>query len=242
LTAADLARRDAAAQIPVGPDGDLIRYGRSIVNDTQRTAGRYVVSAMNCSACHLASGTKPKAGSYLGIYALFPQWNERAKRFITVQDRVAECFLNSMNGHPPAYASREMIAVVAYIAWLSRGARVGVGFPNQDYEEIPHQTADVAAGKKLYLTDCAACHGADGAGTPPALPPLWGPKSFNDDAGMSHIERMSSFVKYNMPADKPGSLTNQEAWNIAAWVLTHARPRFDKSRLVKFPEVPAGFF
>ena len=238
----DLALVNASAPIPSGPDGDLIRYGRSIVDDTQHTAKQYVVADMNCSACHNSAGTRQNAGSFLGIYALFPQYNNRAHRFITLEDRIAECFFNSMNGRTPSYTSREMIAVVAYIAWLSRGAKVGEGFPSQTYHEIPPQTPDMSNGATLYAATCASCHGASGAGIPPSLPPLWGPKSFNDDAGMSHVSRMASFIRYNMPADKPGSLTDQEAYDIAAWVLTHPRPRFDRSKLVQFAPRPASFY
>lgn len=232
----------AMAEIPPGPEGELIRYGRSIVDDTQHTAKSYVVANMNCSACHVAAGTRPKAGSFLGIYALFPQYNARAHRFIALQDRIAECFLNSMNGRPPAYWSREMTGVVAYIAWLSRGAKVGVGVPDQGYPEIAPQKPSAKTGAKLYEAKCASCHGADGAGFPPSLPPLWGKHSFNDNAGMDHIERMASFVRHNMPANSPGSLTDQQAWDVTAWVLGHPRPRFDRTKLVEFPPTPAGFF
>jgi thiosulfate dehydrogenase len=238
----DLALRNATATIPPGRDGDPIRLGRSIVNDTQQNAGRFVVANMNCSACHLNGGTKAKGGSFLGIYAKFPQWNERAHRFIAVQDRVAECFLNSMNGRPPPYPGREMIAVVSYISWLSRGATVGVGFPDQDYPELPIRPSDVASGKTLYAKKCAACHMANGQGVPPTLPPLWGPKSFNDDAGMSHLQRMASFVRFNMPADKPGTLTDQQSYDIADWVLTHPRPAFDKKRLIEYEPFPASYY
>lgn len=239
-------RADAAAPsvaaMPSGAQGDLIRYGKSIIDDTQRTAKPYVVANMNCSACHVASGTKPKAGSFLGIYALFPQYNQRAHRFIALQDRIAECFLNSMNGHPPAYWSREMTAVVAYIAWLSRGSPVGIGVPDQGYPKLAARSPDVKAGEKLYAAKCATCHGTNGGGFPPSLPPLWGKASFNDGAGMSHVEQMSSFIRYNMPASSPGSLTDQQAWDIAAWVLSHPRPTFDRAKPVEFAPKPASFF
>jgi thiosulfate dehydrogenase len=242
---ADLPQNAAAAAsatMPPGREGNLIRYGQTIVDDTQDTVKSYVVANMNCSACHLGGGTKPKGGSFLGIYARFPQWNQRAHRFIALQDRIAECFLNSMNGKPPAYTSREMLAVVAYIAWLSRGAQVGAGFPNQDYPLLPMRKTNVAAGQSLYTAKCAACHQANGAGLPPTLPPLWGSQAFNDDAGMSRLPKMASFVRYNMPANAPGTLTDQQAYDISAWVLTHPRPVFDRTREVQFPPVPAGDF
>jgi len=243
LTPAQLAARNATATIPSGTYGDLIRYGRSIINDTPKTVPKYIVADMNCSACHLNGGTKAKGGSYLGIFAKFPQWNDRAKRFITLEDRLSECFLNSMNGHPPSYTSREMIAMVAYISWLSRGAVVGVGFPDQEYPILTDLgTPNVSRGKPLYGTKCASCHMANGQGIQGTFPPLWGSHSFNDSAGMSHLNTMTSFIIVNMPLSAPGSLTKQEAVDISAYVLSQPRPKFDRTRDVIFPVEPAGFY
>lgn len=240
--ALDAATAAAQAPIPSGAEGDLIRYGRSLVTQTPKYVGEYVGAQMSCSACHLDAGTKPHAGSLLGIYAKFPQWSKRAKRFITLQDRLAECFLYSMNGRPPAPYSREIIALTAYIAWLSRGAQVGSGFPNQGFVAVHAPNApDKAAGAKLYAAECASCHDAGGAGNASAnIPPLWGSKSFNDGAGMNR--KMAAFVKANMPRGREGTLSDQEAADVAAYVLSHKRPHFDGTRIIEFPSKRANFF
>ncbi len=238
----DAATVAARAPIPSGPDGDLIRYGRSLLTQTPKYAGEYIGAQMSCSSCHLDAGTKPHAGSLLGVYATFPQWNKRAKRFITLQDRLAECFLYSMNGRPPAPYSREIIALTAYIAWLSRGAQVGTGFPDQGFVTV-HAPGppDKAAGAKIYAAECAACHGSGGAGnSATSIPPLWGSKSFNDGAGMN--KKMAAFVKANMPRGREGTLSDQEAVDVSAYVLSHERPRFDGTRTIAFPSKPANFF
>ena len=97
----------------------------------------YVRAQMSCAACHIAAGTQPRGGSFIGLYGRFPQWNKRAHRVIALQDRIAECFLYSMNGKPPAYSSKAMIAIVAYIAWLSRGVPVGAKQPQDDRYIVP---------------------------------------------------------------------------------------------------------
>src|SRR5579875_2611541 len=129
----DAAAADARAQLPSGPEGELIRYGRDLITHTRKYASKYVKAGMDCSACHIDAGTKPRGGSLLGIYAKFPQWNQRAKRFIALQDRLQECFLYSENGYAPPANSREIIAMTAYIAWLCRGAdgqgNDSAGFP-----------------------------------------------------------------------------------------------------------------
>ena len=240
--ATDAAAAAARATIPSGPDGDLIRYGRSLITETPKYAGQYITAGMSCAACHIDGGTKPRGGSLLGVYAKFPQWNQRAKRFITLEDRLDECFLYSMNGQPPAPYSREITAMTAYIAWISRGAEIGKGFPNQGFVTVhAAQPANKETGAKIYAVECMACHGADGAGNAAAnFPPLWGPKSFNDGAGMN--TKMAAFVKANMPLGRGGSLSDQEAVDVSAYVLSHARPHFDGSRTISFPPRPAGFF
>src|SRR5579885_1249386 len=170
------------AGLPPGEPGDLIRYGRDIVNHTRALMQPYIVANMDCAACHVDAGLRPRGGSFVGIAAQFPQWNKRAKRTIALQDRIAECFLYSMNGRPPAYNSREMLAIVAYITYLSRGTPIGATpDPAVRLASISLGKPDSAHGQAIYAQKCSACHGANGAGSA-AFPPLWGPTSFNAGA------------------------------------------------------------
>src|SRR5579883_3354614 len=151
----DAAAADARAQLPSGREGELIRYGRDLITHTRQYAGKYVRAGMDCSACHIDAGTKAHGGSFLGIYATFPQWNKRSHRFIALQDRLQECFLYSMNGTAPPPNSREVIAMTAYIAWLSRNAPVGEGFPDQGFVKVRLQhPPDKLAGAKIYAARC----------------------------------------------------------------------------------------
>lgn len=232
-----------AASLPAGPLGREIAYGREIVMQTRIVLPHDVRAGMDCAACHIDGGTRVRGGTFVGVYAQFPQWNARARRVITLQDRIAECFLYSMNGRPPAYSSREMTALVAYIAWLSRGTPTlatpdrALGFKIP----LPAGTPDRERGATLYAQRCSACHGATGSGGGP-FPPLWGPASFNAGAGMAHLDRMTGFVYYNMPQNAPRTLSAQEAYDIAAFVLTHPRPAFEKDAPVGFPSLPARYF
>ena len=235
---------DATAAFPSGAEGKLIAYGHDIVTKTPALMGSYVRAGMSCEACHNGAGRKPHAGSFLGIYAKFPQWNKRSHRFITVQDRLAECFLYSMNGRPPAYDSREMIALTAYIAFLSRGAKVGEGFADQKLIAVKSDRApSVASGATIYGQKCAACHAADGGGNNGAFPPLWGSKSFNDGAGMHRLATMAAFVRYNMPYGGPANaLSAQQSYDVSAYVLSHSRPKFAGTKIIAFPPQPASAF
>jgi thiosulfate dehydrogenase len=229
--------------LPAGGVGDSIRLGHDIIVDTNAHLAKNIKVSMSCEACHPNAGTVKRAGSFVGLYGRYPQWNKRAHRVITLQDRIAECFLYSMNGTPPAYSSREMIAIVSYVAYLSRNVPVGTPQAKDDRFLVPLPSAppDVHHGAALYAQKCQMCHGADGAGST-AFPPLWGPKAFNQGAGMAHIDRMAGFVRYNMPKNAPGSLSMNDAYDVAQFILNHDRPKFDKSRLIQPLPAPASYF
>jgi thiosulfate dehydrogenase len=230
--------------LPPGPVGQSIAYGYAIVVRTHRLMKKYVRADLQCADCHIGAGTQPRGGSFIGTYARFPQWNKRAHRVITLQDRIAECFLYSMNGRAPAYSSKAMIAIVAYIAWLSRGTAVGAAQPRSDryIEPLPSRPASIARGAVLFAHNCTRCHDVNGQGLSGVYPPLWGPRSFNDGAGMAQIDRMTGFVRHNMPQDAPGSLTVGQAYDVAAFVLSHRRPHFRKNALVVTLPLPAKYF
>ena len=38
------------------------------------------------------------------------------------------------------------------------------------------------------------------------------------------MRTMAGFVRYNMPANAPGTLTDRQAFDVAAFVLAHPRP------------------
>ena len=73
------------------------------------------------------------------------------------------------------------------------------------------------------------CHGADGAGQSSdgevVFPPLWGPKSYNWGAGMTGIDVAAGFIKANMPLSQGGRLSDQQAWDVAAYIDGKPRPQ-----------------
>jgi thiosulfate dehydrogenase len=215
------------ASIPMGPLGDSIRFGLQIFTDTPQYAPAYVGNLLSCSDCHLQDGTSAYASPLAGVPGLFPMYKARARRVITFEDRIQECFTRSENGRPLPYRSPELIAIVAYIQWLSQGLPAGRALPSRGLVKLPPLHGDPAKGAGIYARKCAGCHQADGGGVPPAVPPLWGPNSFNDGAGMSHVAQMAAFVQHNMPPNQPGTLTPQQAFDVAAYVDSKPRPKFN---------------
>ena len=219
------------ATIPSGKLGASIRLGRNIIVNTPKYAARYVGNKMNCADCHLQAGTQAYASPLAGLTTIFPAFTKRDGRVITIERRIQECFERSENGKPPASDSPDMVAIVAYMNWLSRGIPMGSTVKGRGFVHLETpQHIDPAAGAKVYAESCAACHGSNGAGIPGTFPALWGPDSFNDGAGMSHVGKMAAFVKANMPQNSPGSLSAQQAYDVAAFVTSKPRPHFQPPR------------
>jgi len=57
------------------------------------------------------------------------------------------------------------------------------------------------------------------------FPPVWGRGSFNWGAGMHRIDTAAGFIQHNMPLGQGDTLSDQEAWDVAAFVDSHERPQ-----------------
>ena len=213
----------ADSEIPDGPLGASIRRGRALLAATPDSLPQHVGGQLRCTSCHLDDGTRVNAAPLVGVYARFPQFRDRSNSVAIIEDRVNDCFRRSLNGRALAYDSRDMRDIVAWLAFLSRGTPVHRDTTPRGIKLLPAMIPDTAAGRAQFATTCAACHGMDGQGTP-AGPPLWGPKSFNIAASMARLRTAASFIKHNMPNDRPGTLTAQQAFNLAAYVNAHSRP------------------
>jgi len=218
--------------LPPGELGKVVALGKEIVDETGNhpLSKPFVRNALTCSSCHLDAGTTAQAATFLGVATVYPAWSPREKRVITLEDRVLNCFMRSMNGVRPPNGSEVSVAVTSYITWLSRGERIAMnpraplGPRRVPPLEIDVNHADAGRGEVLYADHCASCHGDRGLGTDEG-PPVWGDMSYNDGAGLSRIDKLAAWLKVAMPLDDP-FLTAREAVDIAAFVNSHPRPRF----------------
>lgn len=232
----DHATSDAAftppsdSQIPHDPFGDMVRLGENIFVNTQKYAKQYVGDGLNCSNCHLDRGRKADSAPMWAAYVYYPAYRSKNKKVNTMQDRISGCFRFSENGTPPPVASKEMTALVTYFSWLARGAPSNTKMKQHNYPKLAKaaQKPSAERGARVYAQQCAYCHGDQGQGTMVngqfAFPPLWGAKSYNWGAGMHNPKNAAAFVKYNMPYGKGGSLSDQDAWDVATFVDSHPRP------------------
>lgn len=226
----------ADSTIPAGPDGDAVRLGRLLMNDTRKQLPHNVGNGLNCSSCHIAGGTQANAGPFVGLTALFPMYNARDGRVISLQARINDCFERSMNGTALAWDSAQMNAMLMYIRWLSTGVPVGTEVAGRGMGPVDASlTPDRARGATVFAAKCVACHGAQGAGTPDGsggytFPPIWGQQSYNTGAGMARTATAAAFIKNKMPLGQPDSLSDQDAVDVADFVAHQPRPVFAGAR------------
>lgn len=227
-------RVPADSEIPDDQVGAAIRRGRAILDSTRDSLPEFVASNLRCTSCHLDHGTRPNASPWVGVYSRFPQYRSRNAKVNIIEDRINDCFQRSLNGKPLPLGGREMTDIIAYLAFLSRGVPPPGDVPGQGFKRIDPLTPDLANGKLVYAGQCVRCHGADGEGmknpdprgTPGYYPPLWGPGSFTIGAGMARLRTAASFIRFNMPFDTPGTLTDQQAYDVAGYLVSRARPDF----------------
>jgi thiosulfate dehydrogenase len=214
--------------IPGGKLGASIRQGALLFNETPVYAAQYTSARLSCASCHAEGGIQPFASPVVGLPSLFPMFNARAGRMISLKDRVQECFVRSENGKPLSYESPEMRSILDYIEWLSQSSPGMRPFVGRGLVELPNLKPDSKRGAAIYRANCSGCHNSDGSGRAPLFPPLWGPESFNDGAGMNGVPKMAAFVQHNMPQNRMGILSPQESFDVAAFIHEQPRPAFNQ--------------
>ena len=211
--------------IPQGPLGAAIRRGRTLLSHTRDSLPERVGNDLRCFSCHLRDGTQGGALPLVGVYSRFPEYRDRNALVNLLEDRINDCFLRSMNGTALPRDGREMREIIAYLAFISRGVAPPGLVPGLGLSQLPDLPPDTAAGRTVYDNACTRCHGDDGQGTLLA-PPVWGSRSFNIGAGMARLRTAAPFIRDNMPNDRAVILSDQQAIDVAAYILSRPRPDF----------------
>ncbi|MGY0691907.1 c-type cytochrome [Virgibacillus sp. FSP13] len=210
---------------PDDPMTEYIQYGEKLFEETDTVLVERVGNELSCSSCHADGGISDTI-SMIGVTTKYPAYRSREDVIYTIEDRINGCMIRSMNGEKIDHDSKEMRALTSYLTYVSKGYEIEdvTWLGNPAMEEIPEPS--VARGDELFeKKNCLSCHATDGLGTGPRSgPALWGDGSFNDGAGMTRLSDMAGFIQHNMPRYDPGSLTDQEAADLAAYILSHERP------------------
>jgi thiosulfate dehydrogenase len=238
-----------------------IQLGYRLFTNTPAEAPTLVPGGMSCNNCHTNAGQRERALPLVGISGAFPEYNRRAGRLISLTDRIVDCFLRSENATGrlerdgdgrvtggadalPTPTSREVLALAAYLNWISRGSVIGKTPAWRGQNTIPQPSLkpvaqlDPKKGEAIYAERCASCHGPEGQGVfvgdrKPG--PLWGPDSWNDGAGAARTYTLAGIIRYTMPYLDPGNMTDEDALNLAAFITAKPRPSFpykDKDYLI----------
>jgi thiosulfate dehydrogenase len=213
------------ADIPNDSLGASVKRGLYLLRFTPESLPRYATSSLRCTSCHQDDGLKTSAAPLSGSHARFPKYMPRSGAVVALADRVNFCFTRSLAGNAIPVGSREMVDILAYLAFISHDVPVGKKTAGADGLISMKDTlaGDTTRGRELFEKTCVVCHQKDGSGLGP-IPALWGPKSFSIGASMAREERAASFISRNMPQSAPGTLTPQQGFDVAAFINSHPRP------------------
>lgn len=128
-----------------------------------------------------------------------------------------------------AKASADSVTILTTLAKQKIQAITGL-------KTAPAKYPDIAAGQKLYVTECAKCHGATGIGDGPEgkeLDPA--PRNFTDAERMSGINAAHAFNTIRLGIQGTGmlahpALEDEEVWNLAFYILSIRHPKADATK------------
>lgn len=229
--------------------GKIILHGHHILMNTPKTVGphapgpnlKFAGNNLTCSNCHFRAGTEKSTFNLVGVSSRYPQYVPSYGDTLDLIQRINGCFERSMNGRALPKDGYEMRSIVSYLNYISTDIPKDM---QVQYEGIPSikpfkGTLDTAIGRQMYSEKCMTCHGSKGTGAPnnlvedPAgyvylVPPIAGPDSYNNAAGMHSLEYAATFIYNEMPYNDKGSLTLEQAYQIANYVNSLPRPRYYK--------------
>jgi thiosulfate dehydrogenase len=220
-----------------------VTYGQDLLAHTSKYLGpngsvAKITNGMNCQNCHLQAGTVIFGNNYGSVASLYPKFRARSGAIENIYKRINDCLQRSLNGTAIDTLGKEMQAIAAYINYIGSNVEkgkkaAGSGFKDLAYLDRP---ANPTNGREVFVSKCQSCHQQDGQGMFNAdksayiYPPLWGEHSFNDGAGLFRLSNFAKYVKYNMPQGttfQSPQLTDEEAWDVAAFVNTQPRPHIN---------------
>jgi thiosulfate dehydrogenase len=256
LPASDFWTAPDINSVPDNAEKEILTYGKDLIANTALYFGpngkvaKNATNGMNCQNCHLDAGTKVYGNNYGSVFSTYPKYRARSGAEEDINKRVNDCFERSLNGKALAIDSKEMKAITTYINWLGKDVPKGEKAKGAGFKDLAFldRAAEPLKGKTVYEQKCQSCHQANGEGvmngdnTAFAYPPLWGKNSYNDGAGLYRISNFAKYVKSNMPlgaSHDNTQLTDEEAWDLAAYVNSQPRPKKDiKKDWPKIEEKP----
>lgn len=118
-----------ASDMDNAPMGQMIKKGKDLFShNTFEGNGRV------CETCHVQGGTVPgkrpdgvAIPSLANAAAIYPRFNSRQGKVISLQDQIRGCVGMALEGTPPAYGSESLSALTVYLTSLAQGKPIDMG-------------------------------------------------------------------------------------------------------------------
>jgi thiosulfate dehydrogenase len=207
---------------------ESVQRGYNIIHETHKYAPGHVGNKLDCTNCHFNAGMIEDTLPFVGTAAVFPKGSPMGNRTIDLATVTNMCFQRYLNADPLPADSEEMIAILTYYQWISKGIPIYAKVPWLGLEPLRSEhKGDVQAGSKV-LAQCTPCHGQEGQGLANDGPPLWGDGAFPAGPGMGREDMLAAFVRRFMPQGN-ADLTPEQALDVAAFILSHPRPQMKQT-------------
>jgi len=245
----------APKMYPSGELGKMVKLGEDILKhtDTNPLTKNLVGNTLKCVNCHLAGedgkpGTSHVIGTLIGTAVAFPAYSSREKTVQSLQDRINNCFMRSLNGKRPIVDDKASMAMAAYVTWLSTGIPIKQDskrpcsiFISSFWAKVQKKFVKIQKkathknylnGQKIFLDKCAVCHEPNGNGNA-NYPALWGRNekgqwlSYNAGAGLSKLNKAPAWIQANMPFGNANTLSDQDSADVALYIDAQPRASFD---------------
>jgi cytochrome c oxidase cbb3-type subunit 3 len=168
------------------------------------------IFASNCSVCH---GSDAK-----GTYG-FPNLTDDIWRWGGEPEAIKTTLLNGRHAVMPAWlgslGNEGVKNVAAFVLSDLAGRKLPEG-----------AKVDVAAGKALYATSCAACHGAEGHGNPAmGAPDLTKPAGYIYGSSLAQVEQTLRYGRNGVMPAQVEFLGKDKVHLLAAYVFSLANSK-----------------
>ncbi|KIU49966.1 MULTISPECIES: cytochrome-c oxidase, cbb3-type subunit III [Pseudomonas] len=165
--------------------------------------------ASNCSVCH---GSDAK-----GAYG-FPNLTDNDWRWGGDPETIKASIMGGRHGVMPAWAEVIGEQGVADVA--------GFVLTNLDGRSLPKDAkADVENGKQLFATNCVACHGPEGKGTPAmGAPDLTHPQAFIYGSSYAQLQQTIRYGRQGQMPAQQDIQGNDKVHLLAAYVYSLSQP------------------
>ncbi len=205
---------------------DTVMMGYRIMMNTKANAAAFVGknNGLSCRHCHFDGGREKNTISLVGVAGKYPRMEfvNGKNELFTLEDRIGRCFEVNLDGKAPPPKSPELIAVTAYLSWISLHVPVYSSPPWLGLKPLQLNDQPMPdSGMAIMSNVCSRCHGPTGQGSDFA-PPLAGTASFTTASSMYDLDLLSSFIHQFMPLRNP-NLSEKQARNVAAFLRSLPR-------------------